>query len=253
MAYKIATVSNIPIYVDWSLILLLLFVVSDFGNPLFGIAVGVGVAASIVLHELGHSLVAQAFGCRVRDITLMLIGGYMTIIDMPRKVAGFDGTGRAAGERVDRCALPGCGVVVAYRSDVCVVSAGYSPASFSIPGDQPLALLFQPAAGVPDGRRTHCAPSAAVFMTRPGHMGRLAHRAVYRHTDGVLVLFSFLTMIRRAMLTRLLIAYFIYTAPIASTGWCYGRGGGATASAVRGFSFGRAGTVSRRRMTAKRW
>jgi Zn-dependent protease len=40
---------------------------------------------SILLHELGHSLTAMAFGCRVRDITLMIIGGRATILSMPRK------------------------------------------------------------------------------------------------------------------------------------------------------------------------
>jgi Zn-dependent protease len=85
MAYKIATVSDIPIYVDWSLIVLLFLVVPEFGDPVLGLAVGLGLALSIALHELGHSLVAQAFGCRVRDITLMLLGGCATIINMPRK------------------------------------------------------------------------------------------------------------------------------------------------------------------------
>ena len=32
MAYKIATVSNIPISIDWSLILLLFFMISEFGG-----------------------------------------------------------------------------------------------------------------------------------------------------------------------------------------------------------------------------
>lgn len=85
MAYKIATVSKIPIYVDWSLVILLLLMVSNYGNPLLGLLIGVGVALSIALHELGHSLVAQAFGCQVRDITLMMLGGCATMLDMPRK------------------------------------------------------------------------------------------------------------------------------------------------------------------------
>lgn len=84
-SYHICTVSGIPIKVEISLIVMLFIVVSRFTNPVFGIAVGVGLALSIALHELGHSLVAQAFGCKVRDITLMMLGGCATIINMPRK------------------------------------------------------------------------------------------------------------------------------------------------------------------------
>ena len=84
-SYRICTVSGIPINVDVSLLVMLFIVVSDFKSPVAGIAVGVGLAISIALHELGHSLVAQAFGCKVRDITLMMLGGCATILNMPRK------------------------------------------------------------------------------------------------------------------------------------------------------------------------
>jgi Zn-dependent protease len=43
--------------------------------------------ASIVLHELGHSLVAQALGIRVRSITLFLFGGVAQLESEPRKPA----------------------------------------------------------------------------------------------------------------------------------------------------------------------
>ena len=84
-SYRICTVSGIPINVDISLLVMLFIVVRHFNSPVFGIAMGVGLALSIVLHELGHSLVAQAFGCKVRDITLMMLGGCATIVNMPRK------------------------------------------------------------------------------------------------------------------------------------------------------------------------
>lgn len=84
-SYHLTTVFGIPIRLDRSLILLLFLLIANYGSPLLGIAAGVVLLLSITLHELGHSLVAMLFGCRVRDITLMMLGGCATLLSMPRK------------------------------------------------------------------------------------------------------------------------------------------------------------------------
>ena len=84
-SYEIARVFGIPIRLDLSLIILLFLLTVQYGNPLQGLLIGIVLLLSITLHELGHSLVAMAFGCRVRDITLMMMGGCATLINMPRK------------------------------------------------------------------------------------------------------------------------------------------------------------------------
>ena len=217
MAYKIATLSNIPIYIDWSLILLLFFMISDFGNPVLGIAVGLGVAVSIALHELGHSLVAQAFGCRVRDITLMLLGGCATIVDMPRK-AWQEFLMAAAGPLVSVGVGALClAAALLLRIDPLSAStpAGYSPGLLFWVGWINLALcLFNLLPAFPmDGGRILRAFLQQFFMTRlratwvASRIGRFVAILM-----GLSVVYSFLThQFQSYMLIRLLIAYYIYT------------------------------------------
>jgi Zn-dependent protease len=90
-SYKIARVWGIPIRIHISLIFLLvvLAITSGFSGGLAAIAellaLELGVFASIALHELGHSFVALRKGCRVREITLMFIGGAAQMEEIPRR------------------------------------------------------------------------------------------------------------------------------------------------------------------------
>ena len=52
---------------------------------IWGVVLAVGLFASILLHELAHSLVAIRFGGRVRSITLMLLGGVSQLARIPRR------------------------------------------------------------------------------------------------------------------------------------------------------------------------
>lgn len=77
-SYQIGTAFGIPIRIHWSFVLIL-FLFLSWGQlwlalPLFG---------SVLLHELGHSLVAQRFGVRVVDITLWPLGGMARLASMP--------------------------------------------------------------------------------------------------------------------------------------------------------------------------
>ncbi|HRR33689.1 MAG TPA: site-2 protease family protein [Kiritimatiellia bacterium] len=217
MAYKIATVSNIPIYIDWSLVLLLFFMISDFNNPVLGIAVGIGVAASIALHELGHSLVAQSFGCRVRDITLMMLGGCATIVDMPRK-AWQEFLMAAAGPLVSVLigALCLASVLLLHIDPLSVSTpAGYSPGFlFWVGWINIMLCLFNLLPAFPmDGGRILRAFLQQFFMTRlratwvASRIGRFIALLM-----GLSVVYSFLThRFEGYMLIRLLIAYYIYS------------------------------------------
>ena len=83
-SYKIATVWGIPIKLHISILLMLPFLARRFGLTQ-GIILEIGLLTSIVLHELGHSIVAINKGCRVREILLMPIGGAAQMEQIPTK------------------------------------------------------------------------------------------------------------------------------------------------------------------------
>ncbi len=83
--YEIGRVFGVPIRLDRSLIILALIFAVMSGSLMGGLALAFVLMLSVALHELGHTYVALKFGCRVRDITLMLIGGRATLLDMPRE------------------------------------------------------------------------------------------------------------------------------------------------------------------------
>ncbi len=84
-AYEIGRVFGVPIRLDISLIVLAIFLSFQAGSVVVGLMAGVLLMLSVALHELGHTYAALKFGCRVRDITLLLIGGRATLLDMPRE------------------------------------------------------------------------------------------------------------------------------------------------------------------------
>lgn len=85
--FKLCDLFGIPIYLDISLIILLLFFVSGGGTLWSGIVCASLLMASITAHEFGHALTARMFGCQTRDITLSLLGGCASIIALPKKAS----------------------------------------------------------------------------------------------------------------------------------------------------------------------
>jgi len=84
-ALRIATVAGIPIRLHFTFLLFLLWVGLAGPRGAGGLSVAYVLALffCVVLHELGHSVVAQRYGIPVLDITLYPIGGVARIEKRP--------------------------------------------------------------------------------------------------------------------------------------------------------------------------
>lgn len=83
--YRLCELFGIPIYVDMSFAVLLFMFIASESSLTFGIATAMVLAISVVLHELGHSLVARMFGFSTNDITISLLGGCASLVALPKR------------------------------------------------------------------------------------------------------------------------------------------------------------------------
>jgi Zn-dependent protease/CBS domain-containing protein len=107
-AIRLGSIAGIPIRIHVTFLLVLPFLAIGFGRVyseaaraadvppdqlhgspfLWGLAVALALFASVLVHELAHSLYALRSGGRVRDITLLMIGGVSQISEPPRTGRG---------------------------------------------------------------------------------------------------------------------------------------------------------------------
>lgn len=85
--FRLCELFGIPVFLDISLVFLLLLFVSGGGTLVSGVFSAFLLLVSITLHELGHALTARVFGYRTRDITLSLLGGCASLIALPRRAS----------------------------------------------------------------------------------------------------------------------------------------------------------------------
>ncbi|MBA3724991.1 MAG: site-2 protease family protein [Armatimonadetes bacterium] len=90
-AIRIAMVAGIPIRLHFTFLLFIVFVAIEANktNSPQLIALIPAIFVCVVLHELGHALVAKRYGIRTREITLYLIGGIAYIEGRPKPAQEF--------------------------------------------------------------------------------------------------------------------------------------------------------------------
>jgi len=88
---RLGSVSGIAIRVHFTFALLLAAFASHLGEhqgargAVFGLLLVLCLFGCVVLHELGHALVAQRFGVIVREIVLLPIGGVARLLSEPKR------------------------------------------------------------------------------------------------------------------------------------------------------------------------
>jgi Zn-dependent protease/CBS domain-containing protein len=91
-SFKIGRISGIDVRVHWTFLLLLAFFAfigyQASGNLVGALTATVTIVAlflCVLLHEFGHSLVAQRLGLEIHSITLLPIGGVSNLESLPEK------------------------------------------------------------------------------------------------------------------------------------------------------------------------
>ena len=89
---KVGRAFGIDVKVHWTFLLLLAFFgftayqnSRDLGSALVTVAIIVALFVCVLLHEYGHSLVAQRLGIEIADITILPIGGLARLKSLPEK------------------------------------------------------------------------------------------------------------------------------------------------------------------------
>lgn len=89
---RLGKLLGIDVYVHFTFVLLLAFLGFSYWSAthnveavLRGVAFIVALFGCVVLHELGHALMARRYGIKTRDITLLPIGGIARLEKMPEK------------------------------------------------------------------------------------------------------------------------------------------------------------------------
>ncbi|HEY5948632.1 MAG TPA: M50 family metallopeptidase [Kofleriaceae bacterium] len=82
-SWRLGSILGFPVEFNLSFVLLLALVLFAFGG-LGGVALVLLVFGSVLLHELGHAMVARELGVRVSGIELSFFGGAAKMVQLPR-------------------------------------------------------------------------------------------------------------------------------------------------------------------------
>jgi len=89
---KLGSIAGIGIFIHWSFSLLLAFVIYvnhksgyNINQTAWTVLFILSIFVTVLLHELGHALVAKKYNIKTKDITLLPIGGLARLEKLPEK------------------------------------------------------------------------------------------------------------------------------------------------------------------------
>lgn len=157
---RVGRILGVPIYLTASWLLLAVVVTLGYGRlirsdrpPLLSFALGAGVVVcllgSVLLHELGHAVVARRFSVGVRGITLELLGGF-TEMDQDAPTPRAEAAIALAGPAVSLVLALAAGALIPLTTRGSVLSDLAFQAAFS----NAIVAVFNVLPGLPlDGGR----------------------------------------------------------------------------------------------------
>src|SRR5262245_39501956 len=89
-SWRLGEVVGIGVFVHWTFLILIAAIVAAHwtlgarGSTLAELAFTFAIFGCVLLHELGHSLIAKRYGIETTDITLLPIGGVARLQRLPR-------------------------------------------------------------------------------------------------------------------------------------------------------------------------
>ncbi|MEW6433187.1 MAG: site-2 protease family protein [Myxococcota bacterium] len=143
---RIARVAGIDLKVHWSFVLVPVMGAMQWGGlgargAVFGAVLMLLIFGFVALHELGHSLVAKAFGIPVKDITLMPLGGIAMLGKKP-KTPGQEFLIALAGPAVNVLLALGLGVIGVHLYGVDALQDAFQSVRVEQPTDVTLWAML---------------------------------------------------------------------------------------------------------------
>ncbi len=185
-AWKLGRIAGIDVYLHWTFLIVPAWVA--VGSLASGAGIAPAITATIfvlavftcvLLHELGHALMAARYGIATRDITLLPIGGLARLDRMPASSAqelAVSLAGPLVNLAIAASLIVGQ-VVAGYAGPFDRLDAGRRTALGEPRGREPGLGRFQSDSRIPDGWRPRAARFAGdVCFPRPGYPDRGGHR-----------------------------------------------------------------------------